>query len=137
VVSRLRDDANLQYIFTGEQKKERGRKRIYDGKINFKQLNPKYAKLVSEFGRRKIYLSHLLIELTEVYSKSMDMHFNIMIVYTTGSKDQWIHRIYFSTDLKQNWKEVLEFYRLRFQIEFLYRDVKQFTVLNWICKEIH
>src|SRR5690554_5453802 len=27
VVSRLRDDADLQYIFTGEQKKGRGRKR--------------------------------------------------------------------------------------------------------------
>lgn len=123
VVSRLRDDADLQYIFTGEQKKGRGRKRKYDGKIDFKQLNPKYAKLVSELENEKIYL-------LEVYSKSMDMNLNIVIVYTKGSKDKWMHKIYFSTDLKQDWKEVLEFYRLRFQIEFLYRDAKQFTGLN-------
>lgn len=123
VVSRLRDDADLQYIFTGEQKKGRGRKRKYDGKIDFKQLNPKYAKLVSELEDEKIYL-------LEVYSKSMDMNLNIVIVYTKGSKDKWMHKIYFSTDLKQDWKEVLEFYRLRFQIEFLYRDAKQFTGLN-------
>lgn len=123
VVSRLRDDADLQYIFTGEQKKGRGRKRKYDGKIDFKQLNPKYAKLVSELEDEKIYL-------LEVYSKSMDMSLNIVIVYTKGSKDKWMHKIYFSTDLKQDWKEVLEFYRLRFQIEFLYRDAKQFTGLN-------
>jgi len=32
--------------------------------------------------------------------------------------------------LEQDWEEVLEFYRLRFQIEFLYRDAKQFTGLN-------
>ena len=123
VVSRLRDDADLQYIFTGEQKKGRGRKRKYDGKIDFKQLNPKYAKLVSELENEKIYL-------LEVYSKSMDINLNIVIVYTKGSKDKWIHKIYFSTDLKQDWEEVLEFYRLRFQIEFLYRDAKQFTGLN-------
>ncbi|HLW40873.1 MAG TPA: transposase [Flavobacterium sp.] len=123
VVSRLRDDADLQYIFTGEQKKGRGRKRKYDGKVDFKQLNPKYAKLVSELENEKIYL-------LEVYSKSMDLNLNIVIVYTKGSKDKWIHKIYFSTDLKQDWEEVLEFYRLRFQIEFLYRDAKQFTGLN-------
>lgn len=123
VVSRLRDDADLQYIFTGEQKKGRGRKRKYDGKVDFKQLNPKYAKLVSELENEKIYL-------LEVYSKSIDLNLNIVIVYTKGSKDKWIHKIYFSTDLKQDWEEVLEFYRLRFQIEFLYRDAKQFTGLN-------
>ncbi len=58
------------------------------------------------------------------------MNLNIVIVYTKGSKDQWTHKIYFSTDLQQNWEDVLEFYRLRFQIEFLYRDAKQFTGLN-------
>lgn len=123
VVSRLRDDADLQYIFTGEQKTGRGRKRKYDGKIDFKQLNPKYAKLVSELENEKIYL-------LEAYSKSMDINLNIVIVYAKGSKDKWMHKIYFSTDLKQDWEEVLEFYRLRFQIEFLYRDAKQFTGLN-------
>jgi hypothetical protein len=35
VISRLRDDADLQYIFLGEQKKGKGRKRKYEGKIDF------------------------------------------------------------------------------------------------------
>src|SRR5690606_40290399 len=73
---------------------------------------------------------HDALPILEVYSKSMDLNLNIVIVYTKGSKDKWIHKIYFSTDLKQDWEEVLEFYRLRFQIEFLYRDAKQFTGLN-------
>lgn len=123
VISRLRDDADLQYIFTGEQKKGRGRKRKYDGKIDFKELNSKHAKLVSELEDEKIYSM-------EVHSKSLNMNLNIVIVYTKGSKGKWTHKIYFSTDLEQDWNEVLEFYRLRFQIEFLYRDAKQFTGLN-------
>jgi len=138
VISRLRDDADLQYIFTGEQKKGRGRKRKYDGKIDFKELNSEHAKLVSELEDEKIYS-------LEVHSKSMNMNLNIVIVYTKGSKDKRgkstafdevcerssrRNKIYFSTDLEQDWNEVLEFYRLRFQIEFLYRDAKQFTGLN-------
>ncbi len=60
----------------------------------------------------------------------MDMNLNVVIVYTNGSKSKWTHKIYFSTELEQDWEDVLEFYRLRFQIEFPYRDAKQFTGLN-------
>lgn len=123
VISRLRDDADLQYVFKGEQKKGKGRRRKYDGKIDFKHLNPKYAKIVSELEDEKIYS-------LGIYSKSIWMNLNIVIVYTKGCKDKWTHKIYFSTDLNQDRKEVLEFNRLRFQIEFLYRDAKQFTGLN-------
>ncbi len=45
-------------------------------------------------------------------------------------KGNWSHKIYFTTDLKQNWDEIIQMYRLRFQIEFLYRDAKQYTGLN-------
>lgn len=123
VISRLRDDADLKYIFTGEQKKGKGRKRKYDGKIDFKLLNLHYAKLVSKLEDEKIYS-------LEAYSKSLDMNLNVVIVCTRGSKDKWVHKLYFSTDLEQEWEGVLEYYRLRFQIEFLYRDAKQFTGLN-------
>lgn len=35
-----------------------------------------------------------------------------------------------SSDVNQNACEILTFYQLRFQIEFLFRDAKQFTGLN-------
>lgn len=123
VISRLRDDADLQYIFTGEQKKAKGRNRKYDGKVNFEKLNLSYAKMVSEVENEKIYS-------LKAYSKSLKIVIKIVIVYTKSSKHKWSHKIYFSTDLEQEWKEILEMYRLRFQIEFLYRDAKQFTGLN-------
>lgn len=39
VISRLRDDAYLQYNYKGEQKKGKGAKLKYDGKVNFENLN--------------------------------------------------------------------------------------------------
>jgi hypothetical protein len=79
--------------------------------------------LVSELENEKIYS---LIS----YSKSLKININVVIVFTKNKKENWIHKIYFYTDLEQNWAEILEMYRQRFQIEFLYRDAKQFTGLN-------
>jgi hypothetical protein len=123
IVSRLRDDADLQYIFVGEQKKGKGRPQKYDGKINFENLDKKDVKLVSKQDDEKIYW-------LKSHHKSLKMNINTVIVYTKNSKNIWSHKIYFSTDLQQNWNGILEMYRLRFQIEFLYRDAKQFTGLN-------
>ena len=123
VVSRLRDDADLQYIFKGRQKGGRGRKKKYDGKIDFQNLNLNHTILISEKEQQKI---HILM----AYSKSLKKILNIVIVYTKNSKEKWKHKIYFSTDLKQDWQEIIHMYRQRFQIEFLYRDAKQFTALN-------
>ena len=35
----------------------------------------------------------------------------------------------FSTDIEQDPKEIYQFYKLRFQVEFIFRDAKQFTGL--------
>ena len=123
VVSRLRDDANLQYLFVAEQAKGRGRKRKYDGKIDFENLNMNHANLVSEVKQELIYS-------LKAYSKSLKRTVNLVLVYTKNTKGDWKHKIYFSTDLDQRWDELLQMYKLRFQIEFLYRDGKQFTGLN-------
>lgn len=79
IVSRLRDDANLQYLFVGEQKKGKGRPQKYAGKIDFEKLKSEYVKLVSELGNEKIY------SLT-AYSKSLKMSVNLVIVYTKTRK---------------------------------------------------
>lgn len=123
LVSRLRDDADLQYLFVGEPKKGRGRPKKYDGKIDFKNLKLTHAQEVSNQDKERIYS-------LKAYSKTIKANLNLVIVYTENSKGKWSHKIYFSTDLEQEWQDVLEMYRLRFQIEFLYRDAKQFTGLN-------
>ena len=104
----------------GKQKLGKGRNRKYNGKIDLKNLNRKYVKLVSKLENENIYS-------LKAYSKSLKIVLNLVIVFTKNPKDKWSHKIYFSTDLKKTWKEILDRYRLRFQIEFLYRDAKQFT----------
>jgi hypothetical protein len=123
VVSRLRDDANLQYIYDGEREKRTGPPRKYDGKVYYKNLNLKYAKLVSEVDDEKIYS-------LQARHNTFCLNLNLVIVYSKNIKNEWVHKIYFSTDLEQSWDEILNMYRMRFQIEFLYRDAKQFTGLN-------
>ena len=123
VISRLRDDADLQYLFSGTQKKGKGRPKKYNGKIDFNNLDETQTILVSELENEKIYAF-------KAYSKSLKIVLNLVIVFSKNSKEKWSHKIYFSTDLEQAWKDILNMYRLRFQIEFLYRDAKQFTGLN-------
>ena len=40
------------------------------------------------------------------------------------------HKIYFSIDIEMTGNDIIEYYRTRFQIEFCFRDAKQFTGLN-------
>ena len=41
-----------------------------------------------------------------------------------------IRKLYFSTDIQMEAKEIIDYYRTRFQIEFCYRDGKQFIGLT-------
>src|SRR5699024_10219041 len=119
VISRLRDDADLQYLYKGKQNKGRGRPRKYDGKVLVRALDPDKVTLENEQEREQIYS-------VVVASKSLKMNIKVVIV-KTKTKDRWSHKLYFSTDIEMDWKVILDYYRSRFQIEFLYRDSKQFT----------
>lgn len=46
-----------------------------------------------------------------------------------GKKTQ-TRKVFFSTDTEMSAKDIMDFYRTRFQIEFLLRDGKQFTGLT-------
>jgi len=35
----MRQDANLTYLFEGEQKKGKGRKKMYEGKVDVKNID--------------------------------------------------------------------------------------------------
>jgi len=122
VVSRFRNDAFLQYIYSGEQKMGRGRPKLYDGKIDYNNLNTEYFETKEENETCRIYSAI-------VHSKSLKRNINLVVVYTLN-KGKWSHKLYFCTDLELSTKLVLEYYRTRFQIEFIYRDAKQFAGLN-------
>jgi len=121
-VSRLRNDADLKYLYKDEQKKGKGRPKKYDGKINYNDLKESYFTKVERNSKRKIY--HAI-----VFSKSLKRKINLVIVFT-NKKGKWNHKLYFCTDLEIDSATVLRYYQTRFQIEFTFRDAKQHTGLN-------
>lgn len=121
-VSRLRNDADLKYLYKDEQKKGKGRPKKYDGKINYNDLKESYFTKVERNSKRKIY--HAI-----VFSKSLKRKINLVIVFT-NKKGKWNHKLYFCTDLEIDPATVLRYYQTRFQIEFTFRDAKQHTGLN-------
>lgn len=122
-ISRLRDDADLKYLFFGEGTGSKGRPRIHDGKIDWADLKLNY------FGQTKVD-SHTTVYSATVHSKSFKCNIKIACEVTVSEKGKQTLKIYFSTDLTMEASDIIKYYRSRFQIEFLYRDGKQHTGLD-------
>ncbi len=123
LISRLRNDADLRYLYKGKKKGGRGRPKIYDGKIKYDEPSMTHLNILENTSDRKVYEGI-------VNSKSLKRNINLVIVYTRKDDDKWTHKLYFSTDLALDTKKVLQYYYSRFQIEFTYRDGKQNAGLN-------
>lgn len=109
----------LRWLYQGEQK-PRGRHRRDDGKVNFKDLT-----------RLELAEAREAIKLYTAVVNSVPFRQDFCIVYWVKHVGNRIPAaLRFSTTLKSAAKDPYRFYRARFQIEFLFRDAKQFTRLN-------
>ena len=114
----LNDDATSWYSHNGVHTGKRGRPHIKGEKIDFEKLDLQRCKILDIEGGRAYSV--------KTYSKAMKRNIKVVVHYP-GSGG---HKIYFSTDLDMSAKDIIEYYRTRFQIEFCFRDSKQFTGLN-------
>ena len=124
-VSKLRYDAALYEPFTGTYR-GRGPHPKYGDKVNVRQIKKKYLKRdTTEDGiRTQIYQATLL-------NKEFAFPINVVVVLKTNlSTKTQAHVILFSTDLKLSSEKIIDFYTLRFQIEFNFRDAKQYWGLD-------
>jgi hypothetical protein len=123
LISRLRDDADLKYLCKEQPTGKRGRPRKYSGKIIISDIDKEYFSFINGDEESSVYAA-------EVYSKALKR--NVMLVHVTYPKlsGKDTTKLYFSTDIEMDPKDVLQYYQSRFQIEFLYRDAKQHTGLN-------
>ena len=119
LISRLRDDANLMYIHDGQPTGKKGRPKVYGDKIDFNNLD--YTKI------QEIQTSNEDGKLYTLIAYSRAMKRKIKLVVWINKKGK--HKLFFSTDINMDGRDVIDFYRTRFQIEFCYRDAKQFTGL--------
>jgi hypothetical protein len=123
IICRLRDDADLKYLFLGQQSEKRGRPRIYSGKIDPKDIDKDYFQLVENSDESVIHSA-------VVYSKSLKRNIRLVHVVYANKKAKETYKLYYSTDTEMKAMDILEYYQSRFQIEFLYRDGKQFTGMS-------
>jgi hypothetical protein len=121
VISKLRRDANLQFLYTGVQK-SRGRPRKYAGKVDLSDL--------SRFSWVKSLQPGVELYTAVVFHLSLKRA--IRVVYLVDRRHPTRVRtcLLFSTDLEQDPVQIYHYYKLRFQIEFIFRDAKQFTGLE-------
>lgn len=119
LVSRFRADAAMMYLYEGPKTGKRGRPKTYDGKVDIKNPNMKKFRKVNIFKDEGQFYTAI------VYSKSLKRNVRLVVFHPNGGKPV----LYFSTDVKMKAKDVVEYYRTRFQVEFCYRDGKQFTGL--------
>ena len=123
LISRLRNDADLQYLYYGPRTGKKGRPRKYDGKIDWNNLKENYFEIVKLDDTTTIHSG-------VVYSKSFKRNIKIACVFFLDDKGKQTRKIYFSSDLEMLATDIVDYYRARFQIEFVYRDGKQFTGLE-------
>jgi len=125
LISKLRYDAALCFLYDGKQKCTGPRKK-FGQKINYRRIKKKYlVKRSSKDG----------IE-TCIYQAKMLHHefaqvLNVVIITKTNLKTGAFTNVnLFSSDLNLSYEIIIDYYSLRFQIEFNFRDAKQYWGLE-------
>jgi putative transposase len=124
-VSKLRSDAALYEPFTGKYC-GRGARPKYGDRVDVRKMKKKYLKSnkVEDGIRTQIYQVTLL-------NKEFAFPINLVVILKTKlSTHKQAHIILFSTDLKLPYEKLYDYYSLRFQIEFNFRDAKQYWGLD-------
>jgi hypothetical protein len=122
VISKLRDDANLRYKFTGTYS-GKGRPPHLAGRVDLDNLNMDVFTQIKVNDNTQAFYA-------VVNSKSLKTDIMLVVERKTDENGKTIQRLIFTTDTKMDAFEVLEYYHCRFQMEFNFRDAKQATGLN-------
>jgi hypothetical protein len=125
LISKLRCDAALYFPYTGPYA-GRGPHRKYGHKIDYANLPGQYLKETTVEGhiQTRLYQAQLL-------HKEFAQPLNVVIIAKTNLRTQaHAHVILFSSDVDLAYGLLVDYYRLRFQIEFNFRDAKQYWGLE-------
>lgn len=121
VVGKLRCDADMRYLYEGPKREGRGRQKTYDGKVDWQDLSRfKYVGRDWNITLYTALLNHKKFK--------RNLRIVVLLKHKAGERPQYV--ILFSTDQDLDPWKVYQYYKARFQIEFLFRDAKQFTGLS-------
>ena len=125
LISKLRYDAALYFPYTGPYT-GRGPHRKYGEKVNYDALPMSDLKETTVEGHMEtcVYQMQLL-------HKEFPHPLNVVIIAKTNLRTQaCAHVVLFSSDLDLAYAPLVDYYGLRFQIEFNFRDAKQYWGLE-------
>ncbi|UBF29598.1 transposase [Kovacikia minuta CCNUW1] len=120
MISKLRSDADRRYLYSGVQK-PRGAKRKYDGKVQWSDW--------SRWSHVRQLEPGLDLYTLVVWHVSLKRQIRIAALVDTRKVGKTGYALLFSTDIELDAEQILKYYKARFQIEFIFRDAKQFTGL--------
>ncbi len=121
LITRLRSDANLRYLARPEEQASGGRPRTYVGKVDFHDWS-RFDAVGALDDQTHVLLYHAVVNSPHF---GRDLGVVVLVNERTGG-----HVVLCSTDVAQPADEIVAFYRLRFQLEFVIRDAKQHTGLS-------
>lgn len=120
LITKMRQDANLRYLYQGEHKGGKGRPELYDSKVDVTALDKHKVPLCYRDKEVAVYAAAL-------YAVQFKMKVLVAFVYYRGKSKA---EIIMTTDVKMDVLTLCRYYGLRFQVEFLIRDAKQHTGLE-------
>ena len=125
LISKLRFDAALFFPYTGLSPKRGPRPRLGE-RVDVRKIPEaclKETKVEDGIETRTYQMQLLHREFPEPLN-------GVILLKTNLETKAWAHVILFSSDLELSYDKLIDFYSLRFQIEFNFRDAKQFWVLE-------
>lgn len=125
LISKLRHDSALYFRYDGPYAGS-GAPRKYGDKINYAAIPEQYLKATTteKAIRTDIYQAEML---HREFAQALNVVILIKTNVKTGAR---AHVVLFSSDLTLDYDCLLNYYRLRFQIEFNFRDAKQYWGLE-------
>jgi len=125
LISKLRHDAALYIPYAGPQK-QYGQRRKYGDQINYDHLPAAYLKQtsVADGIQTRIYQAAL-------WHKEFPQLLNVGIIAKVNlNTSAHAHVVLFGSDLSLTYDQIIDYYALRFQIEFNFREAKQYWGLE-------
>ena len=122
-ITKLRSDADCVFLYTGPHSKRRGARRKYDGKVHFQTLNR-----FEDLGTMED-APHLHLYTAVAWHKTLRHRLRLVVLLNQKAPAKPRFIVLGSPDPELNGHKLVELYAARFQIEFLFRDSKQFTGL--------
>ena len=125
LISKLRCDAALYFPYAGPYA-GRGPRRKYGDKVDYDNIPTQYLKETTVEGHLKTCMYQM-----QLLHKEFVQPLNIVIIVKTNLRTQArAHVVLFSSDLALAYALLMDYYGLRFQIEFNYRDAKRYWGLE-------